>query len=329
MGSGLEAEAREGVARFTKLQELLDGVDRAADEAEGVLGCRVIVLAFHELASVDRDVVDDLEFYVRERGLQKGMDVCIVLHTSGGDADAAYHIGVRLQRLVEGGRLIVAVPRLAKSAGILMACAGDEICATPITELGPVDPQVFISSTGRYVSARTVRDSLRQVIETIEEAVRAAKAISQQMVQAIVSSIPIAEMGHFESLSDHVRSLLEEILSERMKRGQDRAKISEIAERLTKGYKYHGKVIHVDEATEIGLSMKVLEGRELDAMYNLYGKLKELLDAVDELIEPLLYRAQIPTPIPPPSRPYKIKHGLIYLPSLEDWARMFAHAEAA
>jgi ClpP class serine protease len=113
-------------SRFTKLQELLDGVDRAADEAEGVLGCQVVVLAFHELASVDRDVVDDLEFYVRERGLQKGMDVCIVLHTSGGDADAAYHIGVRLQRLVEGGRLIVAVPRLAKSAGILMACAGDD-----------------------------------------------------------------------------------------------------------------------------------------------------------------------------------------------------------
>jgi hypothetical protein len=58
----------KGVARFTKLQELLDGVDRAADEAEGVLGCQAVVLAFHELASVDRDVVDDLEFYVRERG---------------------------------------------------------------------------------------------------------------------------------------------------------------------------------------------------------------------------------------------------------------------
>jgi ClpP class serine protease len=258
------------------------------------------------------------------------MDVCIVLHTSGGDADAAYHIGVRLQRLVEGGRLIVAVPRLAKSAGILMACAWRrDMCNADHGAGARGSTGVHIKHRDATFRRGQVRDSLRQVIETIEEAVRAAKAISQQMVQAIVSSIPIAEMGHFESLSDHVRSLLEEILSERMKRGQDRAKISEIAERLTKGYKYHGKVIHVDEATEIGLSMKVLEGRELDAMYNLYGKLKELLDAVDELIEPLLYRAQIPTPIPPPSRPYKIKHGLIYLPSLEDWARMFAHAEAA
>ena len=107
--------------------------------------------------------------------------------------------------MIKDRKLVMVVPRLAKSAGTLLACAGDKIYATPLTELGAVDPQVLIPSAGRYVSARRIGDSLRQVIEIIEK----TKTSSQQVIQAIFSNIPIAEMGHFESLLSHVKSLLE------------------------------------------------------------------------------------------------------------------------
>lgn len=310
MGLRRGTEVTNESIRLTELRELLNSINQAATRVEEVLKCQVIILAFHELAGIERDVVDDLEFYIRERGLQEGRDVCIVLHTWGGNADAAYHIGIRLQNLVKDRKLIMVVPRLAKSAGTLLACAGDKIYATPITELGPVDPQVLVPSTGRYISARRISDSLKQVIETIEE----TKISSQQVVQAIFSNIPIAEMGHFDSLLKHVKSLLEEVLIKRMGRGQNGKRIAEIAEKLTKGYEYHGKVLHVDEASTIGLSIEVLEGDKLDAVYSLYKRIKDLFDMVNEVLEPLIYKV----PTLPPIRPYRIDHGLIYLPSLEE-----------
>lgn len=284
------------------LSELLGRLDRAAEEAEKALGCEILILAFHDYASIDRSVVDDLEFFVRRRGRREDLDLCVVLHTGGGDADAAYHVAIRLQDLAGEKRLVAAVPRLAKSAGTIIACAGDAIYATPITELGPVDPQVYLPSTGRYVSARTIRDSLRQAIETLREAGAADPIIAEKAL----SSIPIAEMGDFESLLNHVKNLLKEVLSRRMKRDKEEAEA--IAETLTRGYEYHGKVIHVDEARRIGLNIEVLSGEKLDAVYELYENLRELLDAVDEVLKPL------PHELAPPPSLHKIKHGLVYLP---------------
>ena len=285
------------------LSELLGRLDGAAEEAEKALGCEILILAFHDYASIDRSVVDDLEFFVRRRGRRGDLDLCVVLHTGGGDADAAYHIAIRLQDLAGEKRLVAAVPRLAKSAGTIIACAGDAIYATPITELGPVDPQVYLPSTGRYVSARTIRDSLRQAIETLKE----AGAANPMIVEKVLSSIPIAEMGDFESLLDHVKNLLKEVLSRRMKRGKEE-EAEAIAETLTRGYEYHGKVIHVDEARRIGLNIEVLSGEKLDAMYKLYRNLRELLDAVDEVLKPL------PHELAPPPSPHEIERGLVYLP---------------
>jgi len=312
MSSDSKSEAEKEESQAIEVQ-LFSEIDEAAKKVEEALGCQLIILAFHDFASIERSVVDDFEFYVMERKLDPESNICVLLHTFGGNADAAYHLGIRMQSLAKK-QLIMVVPRLAKSAGTLLACAGNKIYVTPITELGPIDPQVQLPSTGRYVSAKTIRDSLKQVIETIEE----SKTSKEQIVKVVFSSIPIAEMGHYESLLIHVKSLLEEILGRRMKQGKDRKEISEMAEKLIKGYVYHGKVIHVEEAKNMGLEIEVLDGDKLNVVYNLYQKLKKLFDTLNELLEPLIYVAEIP----PLTRPYKIKYGLIYMPSIEDWLRM-------
>jgi len=308
-------EAEKEESQVAEAQFLLSEIDEAAKNVEKVLGCQLIILAFHDFAGIERNVVDDFEFYIMERNLNTDSDICILLHTFGGNADAAYHLGIRIQNLAKK-QLIIVVPRLAKSAGTLLACAGNKIYVTPIAELGPVDPQVQLPSTGRYVSAKTIRDSLKQVIEAIEE----SKTSKEQIVKVVFSSIPIAEMGHYESLLNHVKSLLEEVLSRRMKQGKDKKEISEIAEKLIKGFVYHGKAIHIEEAKNIGLEIEVLDGDKLKVVYDIYQKLKKLFDTLNELLEPLIYVAEIP----PPTRPYKIKHGLIYMPSIEDWLRMLS-----
>jgi ClpP class serine protease len=314
LASKAEEERSQASEALSPFSELLSKIDEEAKNVEKVLGCQPIVLAFHDSAGIERNVVDDFEFYVMERNLNTESDVCILLHTLGGDADAAYHLGIRMQNLTNK-QLIMVVPRLAKSAGTLLACSGNKILATPITELGPVDPQVQLPGTGRYVSAKTIRDSLKQAIETIKE----TRTSEEQIVGAVFSGIPIAEMGHYESLLNHVKSLLEDILSRRMKK--DRKEVSEIAEKLTKGYVYHGKAIHVEEAKDVGLEIEILTGDKLKAVYNIYQTLKRLFDALNEQLEPLMYVAKIPLPV----RPYKIQLGIIYMPSIEGWLARALH----
>ena len=187
------------------IKEYLEKVDRASTELENKLSCKALLLMFHDKAMINRDVVDDLEFFIQEHIEHYiNSDVCIVLHTFGGDADAAYHIGRRLQRMVnEKHRLIFIVPRCAKSAGTLLVCSGDEVYMTPIAELGPVDAQIFIRETGSWVSARVVRDSLKQVLETINE----LKIQTPDAVEAALRRIPIAELGHYNSLINHIKDL--------------------------------------------------------------------------------------------------------------------------
>jgi len=308
MDSEQEVNAQGAVSTLTKLNEKLKDIDEAAKKLEDALECQVILLIFHHFTYITKDVVDDLEFYIRERGIKENKDVCIVLHSLGGDADAAYHIGIRLQEITKNKKLIIIVPRIAKSAGTLLACSGDIIYATPITELGPVDPQVFLPSTGQWVSAKTIKDSLKQAIEIITE----MGIKDQTIIQTILSNIPIAEMGHFKSLLDHVKGLLKDLLTRKMMRQQ--GTIDDVAEKLVTEYEYHGKVIHVNEAQSIGLTITVLEDEKLNAVYELYKKLKDLFNTVDELIGPLQYVPQLAPSTP--QRPYKIQHGLIYLPPL-------------
>ncbi|MEM0241117.1 MAG: hypothetical protein QXP29_06615 [Candidatus Nezhaarchaeales archaeon] len=141
-------------------------------------------------------------------------------------------------------RLNVIVPRSAKSAGTLLALCSNCIILTKLSELGPIDPQIRIES--RYVSTKTIRDSLRQVLEIVFELEVSAntKEVKKDVerieaVKHILSRIPVAEMGHYESLLNHVAHLAQELLRNRMMKEKSTEEIKKVAEQLVRGYEYH------------------------------------------------------------------------------------------
>jgi len=233
---------------------------------------------------------------------EEAQGLCVVLHTSGGDPDAAYHLGIRLQDFAKE-RLVFIVPRYAKSAGTLLACAGDEIYLTPISELGPVDPQIYVEETGRWISAKAAVESLRQVIGVL----KAFPDISPRAVEAIISRLPIVELSHYDSLLGHMESLLTDLLSRRMLRDKPEETRKIIAEKLVKGYKYHGKVVHTQEAQQLGLKIRLLDGEELKAVYNLYRLVKDMHDSYDRELR-LIPDLWLET------KKHEVSKGLIYLP---------------
>ena len=69
----------------------------------------------------------------------------VMIHTPGGDIDAAEKIMSILRLRVGGGRLRAVVPDYAKSAGTMMAISADAIVMGDTSELGPIDPQLSMN----------------------------------------------------------------------------------------------------------------------------------------------------------------------------------------
>jgi hypothetical protein len=331
-------EVVDNLGPSLEISQFLDELDKISTELENARKSHVFLLIFHDYAYITREVVDDFEFFVKEHGLragEKGIDV--ILHTRGGDPDAAYHLGILLQNLIEENDgenklLSFIVPRLAKSAGTLLACSGDVIAMTPISELGPLDPQVYVESSRTWISARVARDSFEQTLEILREIILkdavkiisnapgitdAMNSIIKSFTEATLSSIPIMELGDYDSLIDHVRSMVIELLKNRMFRSlgpQENKNVENIAETLVSGYKYHGKVIHLKEAKKLGLTIQELSDQEVEIVNRLYKKVRELFDSINKMVLPL----ETVVGRPPPITKYQLEHGLIYAPQVEE-----------
>ena len=199
---------------------------------------------------------------------------------------------------------------MAKSASTLLACAGDVIDITPIAELGPVDPQVPVSDT-LWVSAKTIGDSLRMVLETTIEVLQSKKPageIQEMLIRAALSQMPMNAVSHYDR-ADLLEALQHELRGNR--RMIKEQIVSSVAQKLTSGYKYHGRVIHLDEANKIGLKVESLNGEYLAAVYAVYNKLRGLFTFIDKLltlISDILWIISVTS--------YNLNHGLVYVPEI-------------
>ena len=216
---------------------------------------RLICYVSGPAALVSRDDIPPLYDLLQDVG--EGDDLDFMVHTMGGDVDAAERIVLLLYKTIgPDGKLRVIVPDSAKSAGTLIAVAGDSIVMGPPSELGPIDPQVIVSTlNGQQLSrpAQSYLDGLNEIIQ-----------------QTKGGDLPTAYVPLLEkfdpALIDVCRKALnrsqkfaERFLAERMLRTQP-DKVTLVAGRLNdnKQWLSHGAVINCDGATDLGLTVEYL-----------------------------------------------------------------------
>lgn len=93
--------------------------------------------------SIDRD--DTVPFVDLLHNVQPGEDLDLLLHTGGGDIDAAEKLISMVRNKVGKATLRIIVPDYAKSAGTLMVLGADLVVMSDTSELGPIDPQIVLS----------------------------------------------------------------------------------------------------------------------------------------------------------------------------------------
>ena len=230
---------------------------------------------------IDRGLVDEVFDDLRKRFDQRPEHdkLVVLLESSGGDINAAYNISQLLRRYGKE-RLEIVIPRWAKSAATLLACSGDVIKMTPVSELGPVDPQI--------TELNPLEDRLERFspldIESTLELIRSEYAEgNKEMADALLQRLQFPmTLGSFKKTLDLSKQYLRALLSTRMLRDRN-DEAQEAARLLTEGYSNHGYCINLAECQKIGLEAVEIEEPQLGMVWEIHDLSSRRLELKREM----------------------------------------------
>jgi len=207
-------------------------------------------------ASIERD--DAVFFVDLLHSVDKDANVDLMLHTGGGDIDAAEKlISLVRSRIGQKGHLRVVVPDYAKSAGTLMALGADLIVMSDASELGPIDPQITLDD-GR---GNRIRHSVLSYLDAYQEHAGALrKNPADAVAHVMLSKLDPATVKVFEAVKK--RSLL--FAENQLKFGMFRFKsgnYTRIASALMDAERWqtHGQMIGWEAAQGIELLVEYMD----------------------------------------------------------------------
>lgn len=188
--------------------------------------------------------------------VEPGSNLDLLLHTPGGDVDQAERIVLMCRKRVgTSSSFRVVVPDSAKSAGTLIAIAADEIVMGEPSELGPIDPQVTITTpTGEpmHRPAQSFLDGLEEIVNAGEDELSAAYfPLLEKLDPALID---FCRKALLRSEQFAVNFLKEYMLSDEPKKAEDVAhELNNIKKHLS-----HGAVIDAERAQAMGLKIDYL-----------------------------------------------------------------------
>ncbi len=219
----------EGRPQKTPMFEALHAVRYHRQELfqriEKLSGARLIAYVSGPDAFIER--ADTAYFNDLLYSVSVNTNIDLLLHTPGGDIDAAEKLMSILRLRVGVGRLRVIVPDFAKSAGTLMAIGADSIVMSDTSELGPIDPQVtMIDDSGN----RTTQ-SIQAYLDAYEDLSQRLKEAPEDIaVRSLFSKLEPDRIVHFEAVKARARLFAENQLRRSMCR--ENGNFTSIAERL-------------------------------------------------------------------------------------------------
>lgn len=219
-------------------------------------------------APIDRD--DTLGFVDLLHNLVEEDSLDLLLHTGGGDIDAAEKVISMIHNRVGDAELRVIVPDFAKSAGTLMAIGADRILMSDTSELGPIDPQITLRDDhGNYI-VHSVQSYLDAYISHCEAL---TKNPSDPVAAIMLSKLDPATVKLFEAWRDRARKFAEAQLRLGMFRNTP-GNYTKIAAELTDTKKWlsHGQPIGWQDASQMGLTIEFMDpaGADWHAYWQLY-----------------------------------------------------------
>ncbi|NCD00685.1 hypothetical protein EOL94_01165 [bacterium] len=234
---------------------------------------------------------------------KKFEELDIILQTPGGDIDASFLITKILRNRAK--KINIIVPLYAKSAGTLMCMGADEIILTDLSELGPLDTQIFEQKDGgqvRYTSALNGFKALEQTqmhaVETMDvatklilarsrmkifEAIQLAIEFSAQTSGKLYSNLNPEKIGEYARALEIGEKYGIIILTRYM--GWPNELAENTVRTLVKQYPSHGFIIDFEELSALKLPAKKVGDDILDSVLDIRENLLKIDQNIIELFE--------------------------------------------
>ncbi len=290
------------------LQKQIDLIDQEIQKEADALGklrktnCFPFLLGKTDIGHFLVDAVyDDL---IARKFNGESLDV--ILDSGGGDIHAAYSIGLLFRRFATANLTFI-VPRWAKSAATLLACAGDTILMGPVAELGPLDPQITamnpLEQRVESFSPLDIESTLQLIRDEFENG---NGKLADGLLQRL--QFPLT-LGSYKKKLDVGSKYVEHLLASRMLKGKG-PEARKIGKGLTTRYADHGWCISVEEAKQLGLLARELKENELNIVWKVHnlnkrkqkliqqGENEKVMEQLKEL-DPELLRSTEADDVPP------------------------------
>src|SRR5258708_37440968 len=237
-------------------------------EIEDQWNCRLICYVSGKTATIDRD--DIVGFMEMLHNIEPEADVDLLLHTRGGDGDAAEKMMTLVQATVGAGQFRVIVPDFAKSAGTLMVLGADSLIMSDSSELGTIDPQIWSHDGNGKEICHSVLSYL-DAFSTYSEAL--GKNPDDPVARIMLSKLDPTTLRNFEAIRHRARNCAEDQLK---RKGRNFSKIAGALMDTTR-WPSHGQMIKCqDVKDDLGLPVEYLPPRSKrwQAYWQLYCLLR-------------------------------------------------------
>lgn len=185
--------------------------------------------------------------------IKEGKEVDILIHSTGGDALAAWKLMSVLRERFD--KVAVLVPFMAFSAATLFALGADEIVMHPHASLGPIDPQITIrlpQGEQRQFSFEDVGAFLRFLSEEMRIT---EQAYTSTIVDKLFSVVDPVHVGGAKRASELSTDVGERLLQLHMTGAEERTRARTIAEGLNKSFFAHGDAVSRSRARALQLKV--------------------------------------------------------------------------
>jgi len=215
-------------------------------------------------AEICRD--DTLGFVDMLSSVPQGAEVDLLLHTLGGDIDVTEKLVMLLRAKVgDHGRLRVIIPDSAKSAGTLIALGADRIVMSDSSELGTIDPQIWLKDGRGNETRHSVLHYLDAYAEYEKKVIENPTDLSARMM---IEKFEPATLHKLKGVKERARILAENLLKPR---GINWSGIVNETLMNIKDYQSHGQPLGWELVGRLGLGVDYLS--QVDARWKRYWEL--------------------------------------------------------
>lgn len=225
-------------------------------EIEAETGSKLLCYVAGDMAPVHREDVVGFVDLLHNIGVGEPID--LLLHTGGGDIDAAEKLVSIMRKKAGKARVRLVVPDYAKSAGTLIALGMDSIVMSDTSELGPIDPQIIRRDHNGNLAWQSVLNYL-DAYET--HAKRLREAPDDMPAKIMLDKLEPEMVTYLRSIMARARQVAEVHLKRGMMLDTNGNWSKTVSTLLDgKRFKSHGQPISWEDASdpEIGLTVEYL-----------------------------------------------------------------------